>query len=90
METRLAQPKILELGVIIFLTITKMSPAIDRIKEIMPIQTDKSKGACEKSAIPLKAYLNNFLVVQSVLPATRSTLWYSKYFVLKPTQEKFL
>src|SRR5699024_2210833 len=75
-------------GLIIFLTMTKIIPEIDNIKEIIPIQTDKFKGACEKSAIPLNAYLNSFLVVQSVSPATRYTLGSSRYLVLKQTKEK--
>ena len=60
------------------------------MNEVVPIQTAKLSGAWEKSAIPPNAYLNNLWVVQSVSPATRSTLWYSRYLVLKPTQAKIL
>ncbi len=38
-----------------------------------PAQVAIAKGASEKSVIPSIAYLNNFQVDQSVVPATRST-----------------
>ena len=45
-------------------------------------------GASEKLIIPSSEYLNRDQKLHEVFPATRSTLLYSKYLVLKPTQAK--
>ena len=73
MQTIDAHPNALLLGSIKRRTITKINPTIDRKADIPPIQVAIYNGASEKSVIPSIAYLNNFHVDQSVVPATRWT-----------------
>ena len=52
------------------------------------MKKDILSGASEKLIIPSSEYLNRDQKLHEVFPATRSTLLYSIYFVLKPTQAK--
>ena len=73
MQTIEAQPKVLLPGSTILRTITIIIPIMEMKAVKPPAQVAIAKGASEKSVIPSIAYLNNFQVDQSVVPATRST-----------------
>ena len=73
MQTIEAQPKALLDGSRIFRITTIIIPIIEINAVNPPAQVAIAKGASEKSVIPSIAYLNNFQVDQSVVPATRST-----------------
>ena len=73
MQTIDAQPKALLDGSRIFRITTIIIPIMEMNAVKPPAQVAIAKGASEKSVIPSIAYLNNFQVDQSVVPATRST-----------------